>query len=109
MSKLPGLLAIPVDDVKVRDSLLNADNPQNSGKAGLFTRFGFSRERWAELAQALGRHPVVNDVVSIASSSHGVKYVVQCALQTPDGRNPCLRSVWIVQPGRPGPRLVTAY
>ncbi len=50
MSKLPGLLAIQVDDVKVRDSLLNADNPQNSGKAGLFTRFGFSRERWAELA-----------------------------------------------------------
>jgi hypothetical protein len=109
VSKLPGLPAIQVDDVKVRDYLLNPENPQNSGKAGLFTRFGFSRERWAELAESLGRHPVFNDVISTVSSSHGVKYVVQCALQTPDGRNPCLRSVWIVQPGRPGPRLVTAY
>jgi hypothetical protein len=109
VSKLPGLAAIQVDDVKVRDYLLNPHNPQNGGKSGLFTRLGFSRERWAELAQALRQHPVVNDVVSTVESSHGVKYVVECALHTPDGRNPCLRSVWIMQPGRAGPRLVTAY
>jgi hypothetical protein len=66
VSKIPGLAAIQVDDVKVRDYLLNPGNPQNSGKAGLFTRFGFSRDRWAELAQALSEHPVVNEVVSTA-------------------------------------------
>ncbi|MFW6193616.1 MAG: DUF6883 domain-containing protein [Gemmatimonadota bacterium] len=40
---------------------------------------------------------------------HGMKYVVDGELTTPDGRTARIRTVWIAQPGNPRPRLVTAY
>ena len=109
MSVLPNAAIALVEDVKIRDYLLNPGNPQNQGKAGQFGRFGFTRMGWAVLAGALGRHPVQNQVVKITRSQHGAKYVVECTLMTPDGRNPCLRSVWIIENGQSRPRLVTAY
>ena len=38
----------------------------------------------------------------------GIKYEVECSLATPDGRNPCIRTVWISQAEQP-PRLITAH
>ena len=109
MSRLPLADAARVDSAKVRDYLLNPDNPQNNGKAGQFTRFGFTRADWTILATALRRHPVTNGVASSVVSPYGTKYVVQCRLETPDGAHPCLSTVWIVEPGMDEPRLVTAY
>jgi hypothetical protein len=43
-----------------------------------------------------------------AHARHGLKYEVKCTLRTPDGRDPCLTTIWTVERGRP-PRLVTAY
>jgi uncharacterized protein DUF6883 len=43
------------------------------------------------------------------ASKHGTKYVLECAMDTPDGNNPCVRSVWIMEAGQNSPRLVTAY
>ena len=38
------------------------------------------------------------------------KYVVRCAVETPDGRNPCIVSVWAIEEAdRTRPRLLTAY
>lgn len=39
----------------------------------------------------------------------GVKYVVEGALPSPDGRNPRVRSVWMIDGGRSYPRLISAY
>jgi hypothetical protein len=109
MTHLPHAATARVAEEKVRDYLLNPDNPQNRGKAAKFTSFGFTRGGWRFLAGALRAHPVVNMVVETARSPHGVKYVVECSLQTPDARNPCIRSVWIIDLGESLPRLVTAY
>ena len=109
MSRLPSAGLARVDEVKVRDYLLNPSNPQNNGKAGRFTRFGFTREDWPILLSALAKHAVENDVVAEVASSHGQKYVVRCSLETPDGTKPCLTTVWITELGSAGPRLVTAY
>ncbi len=109
MSQLPNAALAHVEDVKVRDYLLNPGNLQNQGKAGQFERYGFVRDHWQVLADALCKHPTINPVVRMVSSPHGVKYVVECSLETPDHRNPCLRSVWIIEDGQDRPRLVTAY
>ena len=109
MTSLPNAAEAIVDAVKVRDYLLNPGNLQNRGKAGQFGKYGFRRDDWQVLADALLAHAVVNNVVRTASSPHGVKYVVQCSLETPDRRNPCLRSVWFLNAGGQRPRLVTAY
>jgi len=109
VSQLPHAADARVDDAKVRDYLLNPYNPQNRGNAGQFGQYGFTRDRWEDLAAAIASHAIFNQVIQITVSRHGTKYVVACELQTPDRRNPCLRSVWIIEPGRNHPRLVTAY
>ena len=109
MSRLPNADAASVDAAKARDYLLNPGNVQNRGKAALFGRYGFTRDDWQVLAAALQSHAVTNPVVQFTQSPHGAKYVVACHLTTPDGRNPCLRSVWIIDAGASNPRLVTAY
>ncbi|GGE11456.1 hypothetical protein GCM10011529_17200 [Polymorphobacter glacialis] len=98
-----------VPDAKVRDYLLNPDNLQNGGKAGLFASFGFAAAEWSVLAAALSRHVIDNEVVAETISAHGTKYVVRCNLMSPDGRNPCMTSVWIVDVGGSIYRLVTAF
>ena len=109
MSHIPDAELASISDAKTRDYLLNPENAQNCGKVGLFGAFGFKREEWQVLAEALLKHPIENAVVQMVEGVHGVKWVVRCNLHTPDGRNPCLTSVWIVDAGRKRPRFVTAY
>ena len=109
MSHIPNAASASIDDAKTKDYLLNLGNLQNRGKAGLFGAFSFTREGWRALASALLLHPLENEAVEAVPSIHGVKWVVRCSLRTPDGRNPCLTSVWIVDAGQSRPRFVTAY
>jgi len=109
VSQLPNAALAHVEDAKVRNYLLNPGNLQNQGKAGQFGQYGFVQDQWQVLADALCKHPTVNPVVRTAASPHEVKYGVECSLETPDRRNPCLRSVWIIEYGQERPRLVTAY
>ena len=106
---MPRAAYASVNAAKVRDYLLNPENAQNRGKSDHFTRYGFERAQWQMLAEALRAHPTVNPVVRIETSPHGTKYVVACSLATPDRRNPCLRTVWIIDAGQHDPRRVTAY
>ncbi len=89
--------------------LLNPANANNSGKAGFFFRFGFTVERWQELADALKRHMAEHNVTGIETTEHGVKYRVEGEMHTPNTRRPFVRSVWIVLRGDDTPRFVTAY
>jgi hypothetical protein len=36
-------------------------------------------------------------------------YTIEGVLETPDGRNPYVRTVWTVEIGSDAPRFVTAY
>lgn len=98
-----------VDRHKITDYLLSLTHPDGRTKAQFFTRFGFRPEAWQELAQALRKVGMSNPVVAVAESQHGARYTVDGPLQTPDGRTPRVRTVWIVEPGESGPRLITAH
>jgi filamentous hemagglutinin len=47
-------------------------------------------------------------ILKVTENKWGRKFEVRCEMVTPDGRNPCLRTVWQVT-GETVPRLVTAY
>ncbi len=94
---------------KVVDYLLNAEHADGGSKSAFFTRFGFDRDRPEALLDALASHPDRNTVVSQAISAFGSKSVVECRIDTPDGRNPCIRTVWIREGDASPHRLVTAY
>jgi hypothetical protein len=53
-------------------------------------------------------HAAAHEVALLVSNVYGDKYIIEGPLQTPDGRNPKVRAVWIVNVGTDVPRLVTA-
>ena len=94
---------------KVAGYLLSIHHESGAGKAEFFIRFGFNPLQWEALAVALRAHVVNNQIASTLKTNCGTAYVVEGKLESPDGRNPWVRSVWFVDTGSQIPRLVTAY
>ena len=62
------------------------------------------------MAEALKHHASSNEVIKVEERPpFGVHYVIEGSLITPDGRNPDVRVVWIIDDGDDTPRLVSAY
>ena len=97
-----------VSEQKVRTYLLNTAHPVGVPKARVFLSRGFSVAAWRVLTAALRQHPIDNPAESSQQTGYGLRLTVRCRLTTPDGSNPCIRTVWMVEPGLPA-RLVTAY
>ena len=80
-------------------------------KAAFFHAPGFSREQWPALAVAVALRKLAPaaDVTEGLESPHGRKYVLNGQLESPSGRTPVIRTIWIVDAGQDARRLVTAY
>ncbi len=89
--------------------LLSSDHPDGGSKARFFERFGFRSSEWLVLAQALKEHGRVNAVSNVVETGYGRRYSVDGSLHSPDGRNPVIRTIWIVEQGLDEPRLITAF
>lgn len=107
MTKLPGADRSRVDREKVVDYLL--EPAKSRGKAAFFVASGFSVDRWEAFADALKRHGATHAVSSVVESLWGIRYSVDGPLDTPSGRTPQVRTVWIVERGADAPRLITAH
>ncbi len=88
--------------------LLNVEHKDGGSKARFFLNRGFTLEEWEFLAQALRQHGRNQRVTEIIETRHGPKYIVECQVETPDGKNPCILSVWIKEGMKPM-SFVTAY
>jgi hypothetical protein len=108
-ARLPNAATATAADAKFRDYLLDASHPMNGGKAAFFQLFGFSRATWYVLKTALLDHPHANPVSATVQTQWGDTFEVVCRCQSPDGRNPCVKSVWVIEPISPDPKFVTAY
>lgn len=106
---LPNAHLAIVERGKIADYLLNPAHPDNGGKASFFIALGFLREQWETLAAALRRVALNSPVSQNMETAHGKKYIVDGAIETPAGKSPVVRTVWIIERGREAPRLVTAY
>lgn len=107
--KLPDPDTAWVEEKKVRLYLLNLDHPEGKPKAEYFTRHGFRLEAWEVMRDSLVRQSVENPVVKTQEHPYGRRYTVECDCPTPDGKNPCIRSVWETAPEDKRPRLITAH
>jgi len=103
--KVPNAHAALVEREKLTEYLLNPAHPDNGGKAPFFLSLGFSREDWPVLATAL-RILAENKRME---SPYGQKYILDGRIESPSGRTPVVRSIWIVDRVSDTPRLVTAY
>ena len=107
--KLPNRERAYVAREKITLYLLSLSNPRGRSKARFFSAFGFRIERWQELADALRLHGAEHEVGETLEVDNGMKYIVDGILQTPDRRNPLVRTVWMVDVGSGAPRFITAY
>ena len=107
--KLPNADKLVVEREKIADYLLNPTHRYGASKARFFLHFGFCLEAWEQLAQALREHGQKNDVTKTRETGFGPRYEVDGRLDSPDGRQPRVRSVWQLDEGAVAPRLLTAY
>ncbi|MBI4569394.1 MAG: hypothetical protein HY719_13440 [Planctomycetes bacterium] len=105
---LPQAASLVVDEQKVTAYLLNTAHKDGASKASFFVKRGFSLTGWHEFAAALRAHGASHPVTDVEDTEFGRKYTVECEIVTPDGKNPCILTVWI-QIGTSPPRLVTAH
>ena len=94
---------------KVTLYLLNTAHPDGAPKAAFFTAFGFTQSEPDRFVAALLEHVRNNPATETAAIAFGDMYTVDAPLACPDGRTPLVRSVWIIEPLKDCPRLVTAY
>jgi hypothetical protein len=107
--KLPNAHLAVVQQEKVKEYLLNPAHPDNGGKAAFFQMLGFHVDNWSSLAVVLRRLAETGQLAKTVESAHGTKYIVVGRIETPSGRSPMVRSVWIVDRGSDGQRRVTVY
>jgi hypothetical protein len=107
--KLPQHERALVPREKIAEYLLSETHADGRHKATFFTHFGFVREFWETLAEALRQHAAAHEVARVEDSPFGTRYVVEGIITTPGGRTPLLRSVWFIRHGEDVPRFVTAY
>ena len=51
----------------------------------------------------------MHEVDKVEETRFGMRYTVEGAINSPDGRNPSVRAVWFVRHNETAPHLVTAY
>ena len=93
---------------KVVDYLLNPAHPHGGPKARFFMAFGFSADRPQELVDALAGHFI--DKVPhrlIQTPGKAPRIMFEGRIQSPDSRNPRVRTVWWIDDELVG-RFVTA-
>ena len=107
--KLPNADKARIDKTKITEYLLSKSHPDGCNKAYFFCQFGFTVENWEIFAQSLHKHAIDNDVTKTVESKYGSRYSTESTLVTPDGRNPEVRSTWILEKHSTIPRLITAH
>ena len=106
---MPGKENADEDRSKVTGYLLATTHPDGRSKAEFFRWFGFTIENDGVLIAALVKIARDHEVAEVVESAFGTRYVIDGPLQSPDGRAPAVRTVWIIEAKRPASRLVTAY
>ena len=107
--KIPNNNQSFVADNKITDYLLSDIHEIGKDKAYFFKRFGFDTTDIDTFKDSLIQHSIDREIAKTIDSKFGIKYELKCKINTPDERNPCIITVWIVENGQEKPKLITAY
>lgn len=106
---LPGAEHAFIDREKLTDYLLSTEHPTGAEKARVFAAMGYHLRTVEAFERRLLEAARTHRVAAVLSAAHGTKYALEGYLAGETGSGIWLRTIWIVEPDLPGPRLVTAY
>ncbi len=107
--KMPNSDQSFVPEQKITDYLLNDTHLTGKDKAKFFKKFGFNVADVTTFKDALVQHSIDREIEHEDATGFGAKYKLTCEIQTPDERNPCIVTIWIIETGQDAPKLITAY
>jgi hypothetical protein len=107
--ELPNKSQAYIANSKIVDYLLSETHAVGKSKAKFFRSFGFNETNTAQLGHGLISIAQTESVTEITETPHGIKYVIDGNLETPNSVTIYLRTVWIIETGDTIPRLVTAH
>lgn len=106
--KLPNAGDAFIPPNKITGYLLASAHPIGGSKARFFRMHGFNETNMKKLE--VGLLAIANSTDAEANRSpYGTKYIADGDLLTPNGKRVRVRTVWMVEPTDPRPRLITAY
>lgn len=107
--KLPNSKNAFIAPEKLTDYLLSEFHPGGKSKAKFFKTAGFSEINVSLLKKSLLKIAKTQHIKNITESIHGIKYIIEGKIKTPNRINIHIRTIWIQEPGQNAPRFVTAY
>lgn len=107
--KMPNNEEASVAEKKITEYLLSETHQTGKHKATFFKGFGFNCNEITAFEIALKIHAIEREIENIKESEFGKKYELKCDINTPDKRNPCIVSIWIIENESKEPKLITAY
>ena len=100
--RLPNAEHAIIQDSKIDRYLLSKTHPEGAPKAKFFEGFGFTRDDLDILRRALLDHAAGGIVVATKTTLFGTIYEVNGRIESPDGANPWLRVIWMIDEGAEG-------
>ena len=88
--RLPNRRAAFVPEAKLLDYLLDWSHEDGQYKAAFFSRFGFTKENWRTLDNALRDHVEQHNVIAVGQTVYGTSYTTEGQLLSPVGRAPLI-------------------
>lgn len=105
---LPNVEDAIVAESKIAKYLLDPSHKDGGPKAKFYAYFGFRQDEWQVFAEAVRTQAREQEITSVEKSdTYGTYYIIVGHLSSPDGRNPRVRSVWLVDVGETIPRLIS--
>lgn len=107
--KLPHNKNAYIPEEKLTEYILSETHAVGKLKAKFFRAVGFDETNVLALKESLLSIASSQEVKDVIKSQHGIKYVLDGKIQTPNGRIVQLRTIWILELDQKTPRFVTVY
>jgi hypothetical protein len=104
---LPNAVNAVIPDSKLSGYLLNSDHEVGGPKCRFLRRFGYKAGDTIILRHALESHATDNQAEFRGETEYGAKWAVRGRIQTPDGRDPYVTSIWQIDHGKDEPKFIT--
>lgn len=109
--KLPNRKNAIIKKEKITEYLLSLTHPEGKSKARFFRGIGFNETNMEEFEKALLKIGKSNEVVKIdkKKSEFVIKYIIDGIIESLNGKEYKVKTVWAINVGSERPHLSTAH